>query len=232
MKLSLGQLRKLIREAVTNPTSTDEIVARHQAPHVYVRYDEQPFEPELSFVGYNPNDHNNHEGVWVYLLEFGKPDEGAFAITSPYVTVLTVRSPDRMLRSDNYTEDDLKRDIEKLNELYGADVVAQVFEQFAEHSKFMRDELESMRDDNPEFVAQALEALDVGTPFERLELLATGLNKVTPRRRRLRNFYLDLGYVGIEDPMGIIDTIGNTGVIFDPNQVEVIARYKNPDSTS
>lgn len=235
VRIRLGELRSLIREAHGGyDIRLQQLVADHAQKGVYLRFDTRRFSAALSFTDRNPNGHNNHLGVWGYMLEPGMrvldPDE--FAYGGRHVTVFSVRNSELMRRTEPYTELDLEHDLTRAVDVYGLQAVHDALVKENAYRTMRREEIEEhmatgqLDADLIEYYSEALRELaDSPVPFERLEVLARSLRSRGEGRRRYTNFYRSIGCVGIEDPAGIIDTTGRTVVVFEPKQINVIARY-------
>lgn len=194
----------------------NKIIEKHAGEHVYVRFDGGRFSKARSYTSNNVNDHSNHEGIWAYMIEPGSKGiyTGVFGLSAPVVTVLASKQPERILRTDRYTLDDLKLDVDALVKIYGKSVVDNALVDATNKVK-------NGKNDNgkPTFARKE-------RPFAILDLLAQALDAEHDIRRRYRRFYTKLGYVGIEDPLGLIDTSSWTTVQFVPSTLAIVARYE------
>jgi len=235
MRLKLSALRRLLREAYEAESYKQQlknIIERHAAPHTYCRFDDRkPFSKARSFKHVNPNQHTNHAGLWMYMIEPGANTtrNWVFGYGGQWVTILRATKPSRVLRTDQYTEETLEDDIVRLSETMGRkkidDVVSRYLRDRSERLQQVTKEFEGSPDD--EYLPYIIKDLrKPATPFEKLESLVL----LRWPREQQRQFYLNLGYVGIEDPEGIIDTTGWTAVFFDPSAVKVVKRYRLQDA--
>lgn len=237
MRLTWSELKTIIVESFDQELydeQLDAVIKRYAALGTYVRFDDtKAFSLARSFSNDNPNAHNNHAGLWTYMIEPGSGwnGEAPFALGGKWVTIIKTRNPSRMLRTDAYSDSDLKNDLLLVGKAFGVDgekiINDYVKERSDNHAERMSDP--SIMDD-PELLAlyQELNSHEL-SPFEKLDTIATRWNVGTRKRnlrQDLRTFYLKLGYVGIEDPMGYIDTNGWTAVHFDPHQVTILKRFK------
>jgi hypothetical protein len=239
MLTTVGNVRSLIREAFDKESYWEQlapIIARYAAPHTYVRFDDrESFSKARSFrTDLNPNQHTNHLGLWVYMIEPGAKGvrEYSFGASSRWVTILRAKDPSKLLRTDSYGDSDLKADIAALSKVHGKQNVLDALDRHTKHVSYMRSELETTELDDEELRAETLGDLDeqLTLPVAKLEALAKGIDRGVEIRRRYREFYLSLGYKGIEDPLGLIDTNGWTAVHFDPSNVAIVKRFKLKDA--
>jgi hypothetical protein len=209
----------------------EKIIADHAGQGVYIRFDEGPFSAQRSFTDENPNDHSNHLGIWAYLTEGARPTPHDFGWGSPYVTVL--KAAGTVLRTDEYGEANLASDLKKLESMHGSEKT-QEWGGFADRTKKeMRDVLEEdLKTPGYEMDPDLLEDMRASlsdestTPFDKLDGAASAFAKGQSNRRdKLSQLYRDLGYSVIEDPLGSIDTAGNTALGLSPASMTVVKRY-------
>ncbi len=233
MRTTLGRLRAILREEYDPEKyapQLDKIVAKHAAPHIYLRFDDrESFSKARSFrFDLNPNQHSNHAGLWTYMIEPGSDalHNATFGSSSRWVTILRAKDPRRMVRSDEYTSDDLARDIKQLTKTYPVDAIKDALRKRSELNAQRLEQAEEFKDEHPEIYADMVASYTGAPhPFENLDWLASYFGK-DDVRTRYRQFYTSLGYKGIEDPLGIIDTNGWTAVHFDPGNVKIVKRYR------
>lgn len=240
MKTTLGWLRRVLceaYEAASYKCQLEQIIKRHAAPHVYLRFDDrEAFSKARSFrFDINPNDHSNHAGLWTYMIEPGSKflGEATFGLSSQWVTILKARDPKKLLRSDRYSENDLAADIKLLERRYPRDKIQHAANSIVRRKQAMLDRYNKMKQDGEfnEHEKDLMSDLEKSlTPFEKIDAMALVLEKHANRRVRYREFYMNLGYAGIEDPNGIIDTNGWTAVHFDPKNLKIVKRYRLKDA--
>jgi len=240
MRVTLGHLRWLLREAYEEESYRRQlyaIIERHAGPNVYLRFDDrEPFSKSRSFrLDMNPNDHTNHAGLWTYMLEGGDAflGEATFGSSGQWVTILKAKDPNRIVRSDRYTETDLERDLNRLAHRVPRGVLSAAIDRL-EHRKagYLRDYEAMDPDEVGEDVLRDImdDLRKPATPFEKLDSIAGRFGRGKDHRDNMRQFYLELGYAGIDDPEGVIDTNGWTAVHFDPRNVHVVRRYRLKDA--
>lgn len=240
MRMRFGALRKLLWEAYEKESyrrQLNAIIERHAGPHVYLRFDDrEAFSKARSFrLDMNSNDHTNHAGVWTYMIEPGSEflHEGTFGSSSQWVTILRAKRPNRIVRSDVYSEADLKHDLERLSQRVSRDRLAIALDAHESRKAMYLEKLRSgdMNDLPEDLLSDWIrQAEEPSTAFEKLDSLAIKFGQSNDHRDRQRQFYLELGYLGIEDPVGVIDTNGWTAVHFDPRNIKIIKRYRLQDA--
>jgi hypothetical protein len=158
--------------------------------------------------------------------------DGTFGSSSRWVTILRAKNVSRIVRSDTYTEDDLKKDVKHLARRIPLEDVVNRFDAIESRRKeSLKDYQELPAEDKDEMVAEIIEQLkEAPTPFEKLDSISGYFGQGKNKRDRMRQFYLELGYLGIEDPEGVIDTNGWTAVHFDPRNLQIVKRYKLEDA--
>ena len=237
MKLRLSALRRLIRESLVPspaPGAGDaelrKILGKYSKPGLYVTFTTSEFKHEVNDE--NPNDHNNHEGIWSYIIPWlisGNRLDFAHASAECYVTVFRVSQPTKLLRTRGF---DRRRFDEVMNlarKAYGRDVI----DSFLENEKRDSDEWfasnKAHADEDPDYAEIYNDSKNM-SPFVELDSMSAKIESGNGHdRTAMRNFYLKLGFIGIEDRESEIDTTAETCVIFDPSQIQVVHQFKNPN---
>lgn len=223
-------------------TPDSEILGKYVGkPGVYFSWagasnDAEPDSPFGLSLNRNHSEYTNHWGVWVYKLtprslknQFGSDKDtiGAYGVGSRDLYILKVKHPDRMLVTSRYSDSDYQRDVSKLIDLGLCD--DQVNDQVESRQKERHDLwLEHLEEGDPEFDS------NLESPFQKLEDAISicrgidGYKKGNPEWDR--STYMKLGYVGIDDELGLIDSNGDVAVIFDVREIDILEQIHRTDS--
>lgn len=194
--------------------------------------DAEPDSPFGLSLNRNHSGYDNHWGVWAYRLtsksinlQFGN-ENWAYAVGSRDLYIFKVKHPDRMLVTTQYTDNDYQVDMAELIKLGLCDVRADSQRESHHHERRNR-WLEGHEEGDPEY------ELNLDSPFQKLEDLIVicgidGYKKSSPEW--YRSVYTKLGYVGIDDELGLIDSIGDVAVIFDVREIDILEKIHRTDS--
>lgn len=243
MKLSLRMLKEyVIRESSGDfdgdayRNELQRIINKHQGPHTYLRFDQgNGMSVSYAFSPTNPADYDNHRGLWCYMID-GKKEirDWDFGFGSPHVSIISARQPNKIINTSTYSDADYRRDFmrmannRELMDGYDEMIARKETEEYDPsegvsyevYMKGVQDDLASLK-----------------LPFSKIDwAMGVSINLASEIRQELgqehishsdsmREFYLTLGYVGIEDPEGLIDTCARAAVFFKSNAIRVIKRY-------
>lgn len=120
MRLTIGQLRQIIRESQRFPKRTfEEFQERWDNKPVYVRFENNS--PGIPVSLNRDFTYGDIFGIWSFYLEYGWPEKPAYLTRMSDVYIFEVKT-DRVLDTSTYNEAALKSDVGKLRKLYGSAV--------------------------------------------------------------------------------------------------------------